>query len=259
MALVEFEVRENVGILTLNDHTKRNSLSEPLVDALLEGLEQLRAQKIPVVILRSPDGCKVWSAGHNIQELPHTQRDPLGYQDPLEKLLRAVQEYPGPVIAMVQGSVWGGACDLVMTCDLIIGDDSSAFAITPSKLGIPYNITGILHFINRMPLNIAKEMFFTADLVPAVRAEHVGILNHRVPAAELFDFTFKLAKQIESRSALSVQVIKEQFRILAGAHPLSPSVFERIQGLRRKVYDSHDYQEGIQSFLEKRPPQFKGE
>jgi len=146
---------------------------------------------------------------------------------------------------MVQGSVWGGACDLVMTCDLIIGDDSSAFAITPSKLGIPYNITGILHFM--------------ADLIPAARAEQVGILNHRVPAAELFDFTFKLAKQIESRSALSVQVIKEQFRILAGAHPLSPSVFERIQGLRRKVYDSHDYQEGIRSFLEKRPPQFKGQ
>lgn len=259
MALVESEVRDHIGILTLNDQAKRNSLSEALVDALLDGLAQLQAQKIPVVILRSPEGCKVWSAGHNIAELPHTQRDPLGYEDSLERLLRAVQEYPGPVIAMVQGSVWGGACDLVMTCDLIIGDDSSAFAITPSKLGIPYNITGVLHFINRMPLNIAKEMFFTADLIPAERAEQVGILNHRVPAAALFDFTFKLAKQIESRSALSVQVIKEQFRILAGAHPLSPSVFERIQGLRRKVYDSHDYQEGIRSFLEKRPPQFKGE
>ena len=115
MALVELEVRDNVGILILNDHAKRNSLSESLVDALLAGLAQLNTQKIPVVILRSPDGCKVWSAGHNIQELPHTQRDPLGYEDPLERLLRAVQEYPGPVIAMVQGSVWGGACDLAMT------------------------------------------------------------------------------------------------------------------------------------------------
>ncbi len=259
MALVESEVRDHIGILTLNDQARRNSLSEPLVDALLDGLEQMKTQKIPVVILRSPEGVKVWSAGHNIKELPQTQRDPLGYEDSLEKLLRAVQEYPGPVIAMVQGSVWGGACDLVMTCDLIIGDDSSAFAITPSKLGIPYNITGILHFMNRLPLNIAKEMFFTADLIPAERAERVGILNHRVPAAELLDFTLKLAGQIASRSALSVQVIKEQFRILAGAHPLSPSVFERIQGLRRKVYDSHDYQEGIRSFLEKRPPQFTGE
>ncbi len=81
MALVESEVRDNIGILTLNDEARRNSLSEPLVDALLAGLEQMKAQKIPVVILRSPEGVKVWSAGHNIKELPQTQRDPLGYED----------------------------------------------------------------------------------------------------------------------------------------------------------------------------------
>jgi endonuclease-3 len=164
---------------------RRNALSEALVDELDEGLARLQAAKVPVVILR------------------------------------AVQAYPGPVIAMVQGSVWGGACDLVMTCDLCVGDDSAAFAITPAKLGIPCNSTGILHFMNRLPLNITKEMFFTADLVPAERAE--------------------------------------QFRLLAEAYPLSPAVFERIQGLRRQVYDSHDYEEGIRSSIEKRPPAFRGE
>ena len=63
---------------------------------------------------------------------------------------------------MVHGSVWGGACDLVLTCDLVVGDDRS-FAITPAKLALPYNASGILHFINRVGLNIAKEMFFWAD------------------------------------------------------------------------------------------------
>jgi methylmalonyl-CoA decarboxylase len=258
LALVEREVKEGIGILTLNNNEKRNCLSEALVDGLIEGLKEFEDRRVPVVILGAADGARVWSAGHDVTELPRTHRDPLGFYDPLERVLRAVQEYPGPVIAMVHGSVWGGACDLVMSCDLVVGDETSAFAITPAKLGLPYNATGILHFMNRLGLNIAKEMFFTAEPIAAERAERVGILNFLKPAEELGAYTMDLAKRIASRSALSVAVIKEQFRILAGAHPLSPAAFERLQGLRRHVYDSHDYEEGITSFLEKRAPVFKG-
>lgn len=259
MALVERATKEGIGVLTLNNTEKRNALSEGLVDELIEGLGEFQEHKVPVVILGAAEGANVWSAGHDVKELPRSHRDPLGYYDPLEKVLRAVQKYPGPVIAMVHGSVWGGACDLVMSCDLVVGDETSAFAITPAKLGLPYNATGILHFMNRVGLNIAKEMFFTAEPIAAERAERVGILNYRVPAEQLMSFTMGLAKGIASRSALSVAVIKEQLRILSGARPISPEQFEHLQGLRRRVYDSHDYEEGITSFLEKRSPVFRGE
>jgi methylmalonyl-CoA decarboxylase len=259
MALVEREIKEGIGILTLNNNEKRNALSEALVDELIRGLKGFQDNKVPVVILCAAEGAKVWSAGHDVKELPRSHRDPLGYFDPLEKVLRAVQEYPGPVIAMVHGSVWGGACDLIMSCDLVVGDETSAFAITPAKLGLPYNATGILHFMNRVGLNIAKEMFFSAEPIAAERAERVGILNCLAPTGDLMNLTMELAKRIASRSALSVGVIKEQFRILSGARPLSPETFEHLQGLRRRVYDSHDYEEGITSFLEKRAPVFRGE
>jgi methylmalonyl-CoA decarboxylase len=259
MALVQTETRDNIGILTLDNGLKLNALSEALVAGVVGALADFRARKIPVVILRAAEGARVWSAGHDVKELPHKKRDPLSYNDSLERLLRAVEEYPGPVIAMVHGGVWGGACDLIMTCDMVIADESAQFAMTPVKLGVPYNSTGILHFMNRLPLNIAKEMFFTAEPVPAERALQVGIVNHLVPAAELFDFTLKLAAVITTRSLLSIEVIKEQFRILSKAFPISPADFERIQGLRRRVYDSNDYEEAITAFLEKRPPVFTGE
>ncbi len=262
MSLVIQETIEQVGIITLNNASKVNCLSLEMVTDLVAALDDFKAKKLLVVILRAPAGAKVWSAGHDIRELPRKMRDPLGYFDSLETLLREVEEYPGAIIGMIQGSVWGGACDLIMTCDMVIGDQTAAFAITPAKLGLPYNATGIMHFMNRLPLNLAKEMFFTAELIAAQRAFDLGILNHLVAsnsADELLKATLKMANTIVSRSSLSIQIIKEQFRIRSKAYALSPSDFERIQGLRRRVYDSRDYEEAITSFLEKRTPVFLGE
>lgn len=259
MSLVKVEFLEKVGIITLNNIQKLNALSAELVNDIIEALDSCQKQKIHIIILRAPDGSKVWSAGHDVKELPLKMRDPLSYYDSLEVLLRAVEEYPGPVIAMVQGSVWGGACDLIMTCDMVIADKTAKFAMTPAKLGVPYNSTGILHFMNRLPINIAKEMFFTAELVPAERALQIGIINHLVAEEELLPFTLHLATTISTRSMLSIAVIKEQFRVLSKAYAITPSAFERVQGMRRKVYDSHDYEEAITAFLEKRPANFKGE
>ena len=259
MSLVKAEVLEKVGVITLNNTPKLNALSSKLVEDIVEALGNFQKEQVHIVVLRAPEGAKVWSAGHDVKELPLKLRDPLSYYDSLEVLLRTVEEYPGPVIAMVHGSVWGGACDLIMTCDMVIADKTAKFAMTPAKLGVPYNSTGILHFMNRLPINIAKEMFFTAELMSAERALNVGIINHLVEEEELLPFTLNMATTISTRSILSIQVIKEQFRVLSKAYSITPSAFERVQGMRRKVYDSHDYEEAITAFLEKRPAKFKGE
>lgn len=258
MSLILTSLDQGIATLTFNHPETRNSLSNALLNELIEKLQLFEQHKARAVVIRAERGVKVWSSGFDISELPVPGRDPLSYNDPLEQALRQIQLFPAPVMAMIEGSVWGGACDLSFICDIAIGCPSASFAITPAKIGVPYNSTGILHFINVVGPRITREMFFTAQPIGAERAMQLGILNHLVPADELEVFTYAMAKQITENSPLAIAVIKEQLRLLGNSHPLSPETFERIQGLRRRAYDSADYLEGKQAFLEKRKPVFKG-
>lgn len=259
MSLITTELQNDIGTIAFNYAKYRNILSKALIDEMIQAIDALQKSKARVLILRAPKGSTVWSAGHDVRELPLPGRDPLAYHDPLVTVLRAVQNLAMPVIAMIEGSVWGGACDLALSCDILIGGRSCSFCMTPAKIGVPYNVSGILHFINIMGVNLAKEMFFTAQPISAEKACEVGILNHLVEDDQLEDFTYDMARKITRNSPLSIAVIKEQIRLLASAHPMSPLTFERVQGLRRQVYDSNDYAEGIRAFNEKRKPQFTGE
>lgn len=259
MDLILTQLEDDIGIIILNNDQKRNALSRALIHDLIAALNSLTLERVRVIILRANSGARVWSSGFDVTEFPKPGRDPLSYYDPLEQAIRAIQRCPAPVIAMLEGSVWGGACELALVCDILIGTPQTTFAITPARIGVPYNPSGILHVFNTVGLSLAREMFFTAQPLSAERAERSGILNHLVAVEDLEDFTMKMAWQIAANSPISISVMKEQLRILANALPLSPETFERIQGLRRVVYDSEDYLEGQRAFLEKRPPVFKGE
>jgi len=163
------------------------------------------------------------------------------------------------VLAMVEGSVWGGACEVVFSCDMVLTTPAVTFAITPAKLGVPYNAAGVLHMMNVVPQNLLKEMLFTAAPMSALQLHEAGVVNALVEASELEAHVYALAHRIAQNSPLAIAAIKEQLRMLGGAHPLAPETFERLQGLRRKVYDSADYLEGLTAFKEKRPARFRGE
>lgn len=258
MSLIKTDIKDHIGTICFNNDEKRNSLSKELMTEFYDAFDLMEKEKVRAIVLRANEDAKVWCAGLNISELPEPGKDPIFYHHPLEKIMRRIQKLPIPVIAMINGSVWGGGCDLSFVCDILIGTKNCSFAITPAKIGVPYNTTGIVHFLNMVELNIAKEMFFTAKPISAEKAENLGVLNHLVGEDEIEQFTYEMASGIAANSPLSIAVIKEQLNIMGAAKPINSEFYEIIDELRQKAFNSEDYREGIKAFFEKRKPVFKG-
>lgn len=258
--MVNTEIKNRICYIEMQNADHFNCLSEKMCNELMDAFSYGYAGECVGIVLKAQTKRGVWSAGHDIKELPLDGNDPLEFHVPMERLLRKVQDTPIPVIACVSGTVWGGACDLCLSCDMIVSSKNATFAITPAKIGIPYNASGLLHFINQLGMNKAREMFFLGTPITAEDALNVGLINR---VAELDDLETVLEEQflnpLRRNSVLSVSAIKRQFRILSRASTvISAENFERINAYRARVYRSDDYKEGIQSFLEKRPPQYKG-
>jgi methylmalonyl-CoA decarboxylase len=256
MPLIQKKLDGKIGTIALDHYEKRNALGSELIAEVVGALNEFKGRDIRALVVRSATSGTVWSAGRDVTELPKADVDPFPYTDPFEQLLRAVREFPAPVLAMIHGTVWGAACELVLNCDLVFADETCTFAITPAKMGLPYTLSGLLTFMARVPLGLTKEMFFTAEPISVERAERAGLVNQIVPAAQLESTVYDNARTIATRSPASIRASKEAIRVLSDAVAINPATYEYLQSLRREVYFGMDYREGIQAFLEKRPPKF---
>ena len=116
---------------------------------------------------------------------------------------------------MIEGTVWGGACELVITCDLVVATPEATFALTPAKLGVPYNTAGIQNMLNSINTRLLKEMLFTARPITSEQALYAGMINHVVPAADIENFTRQLATHVAAMSPMCVALLKEELRHVA--------------------------------------------
>jgi len=251
------QLRDRIGTITLNRPERRNALNRAMLEEMTAAMSELRHDGARVIILRAPEGAEVWSAGYDIAELPDPTVSPLTQYDALLSTLQFLGHTAYPILAMIEGSVWGGACDLAMGCDILVGSPSARFTPMPSKVLIPYGASGLQRLIDLVGANTVKEMFFTGEPLSAERALQVGILNHLVPAGQLEKFTFGLAEKIAAASPWAVAAAKEEINLLTGAGTLAPRTLERIQELRQTVFGSQDYVEGLRAFREKRAPVFR--
>jgi methylmalonyl-CoA decarboxylase len=252
------QIANNIGIATISNPPV-NSLSSDVCDKLLQSFDEFEKARVRAVIIGANPNSKIWSAGHDIREIPLDGHDAVTWTTGFERVLRRVRDCTVPVIAMLHSSVWGAACDLAVTCDLAIGTPKTTFAITPVKLGISYNTAGMSHFLGALPLHIVKEMVFTGNPLSAEDAYRFGLLNRLVTPERLEATTIEIAVTIAGRAPLAVSVVKAELSSLSRGTPMSADEFESIQGARRAAFRSDDLKEGVKAFFEKRAPVFQGQ
>ncbi len=171
------------------------------------------------------------------------------------RLMQRIVSLPKPVIARVQGVASAAGCQLVATCDLAIAGESARFATPGVNIGL-FCSTPMVALSRAVGRKAAMEMLLTGDLIDAHRAREIGLVNRVVPDAELDAAVAALARQIASKSPLTLAIGKEAFYRqaeldLAAAYALTAEVMTRNML-------THDAEEGIDAFLEKRPAVWSG-
>ena len=254
-SIVGLQVDRDVAVITMDDPGRRNALGPAMLAGLVGALRDAAGAR--AVVLRAGAGHKVWCAGFDIGELV-PGFDPLARDGALQALFRAVEAFPAPVIAMLDGSAWGGGTDLALRCDIAIGSPACTLAFTPARLGLPYDPEGLLNVLLRGGMSLAIEMFATGDAVDAARALGAGLLNHLVPGDEIAAFTMGMAGRIAANAPLSVASAKAQLRALNAALPVPAAVMQGLLEGRRAALESADFAEGLAAFAEKRRAVFQG-
>ena len=255
------EKKNNVCILTLNRPDKRNSLSIDLVYDLYKTFQELAEDdEIRTVIIRGK-GDKAFCAGFDMASLPTKVnpdiQDAFSKENPFELAMNSVVNYPYPVIAMLNGSVYGGGCELAIACDIRIGADDIRIGMTPAKIGVVYSWKGLQRFVNVVGLRSTKEMFFTARSYSGQRLLDMGIVDYLVPRSDLISYTENMAQEIAQNAPLSLKGNKRILNLLLQSE-FTESDKKEAEELSIMSFASEDLKEGQAAFLEKRKPVFKG-
>lgn len=254
MPLVTWDADDAVATVVLRRAERLNSLNTEMIEQLRAALTAAAAVS-RVVVLRAEPGVRVFSAGHDLDDVP-VHAAPEEWDNPVESLISGIAELPVPVVAAVEGSVWGAACNLVVACDLIVATRGASFAITPAKLGVPYFPEGVSIFFTSLPQHVAKAMFFTAEPLTAERAYHFGLVHELAEdEPDLSARTAALTARISQLAPLTIRSVKAEF---AAFDPTRDADQASLARLRREAWLSADVREGVQAFSERRPPRFEG-
>jgi enoyl-CoA hydratase/carnithine racemase len=253
MSELKVERRDAVAILTLSNPAKRNALDPPLLDALCASLAALPAEGVRAVVLTG-DGDKAFSAGYDIAALPENSTAPT--ESPLQRALDAITGGPLPVIAALNGVAIGGGCELAATCDLRVAHPEVTLAMPPVRLGIIYAPRGLQRFVALIGLSRTRELFLTAQPVPAERALAWGLVDRMVPRAEVLSSALALAAEIARGAPLALAGTRRALELLLP--PLAPEAEAELMRLSLQAWTSEDAREARAAFKEKRPPRFSG-
>jgi enoyl-CoA hydratase/carnithine racemase len=226
------------------------------MEAVIEQLDRIRQDasvRVVIVTGAGPSFC----AGHDLREL---RSDPSRafYEKVFglcSEMMQRIVALPQPVIASVQGIATAAGCQLVATCDLAVAAEESHFATPGVSIGL-FCSTPMVALSRAVPRKQAMEMLLTGDLIDAQEALRIGLVNRLAPTAQVMEETLALAAEIVAKSPLTLKIGKEAFYRQAELD--LAAAYEYTSKVMAENMMAQDAAEGIDAFLEKRKPEWKG-
>ena len=250
-------VQDGIATITLNRPQQLNALNRQMFRELDEVFDRVASDPGARVVVITGTGDRAFAAGADIREFvgmgPVAALD---FSRNAQRIFRKLETMPKLTIAAVNGFALGGGCELMMACDITYAADTAKMGQPEITLGIIPGAGGTQRLARLVGKQKAKELEMTGDMLTAEEASRIGLVCKVVPAAELMAEVRKLCEKILSKGEVALRMVKEA--IEAGSQVDLPSGMEIEAKAWSICFTTEDHVEGVQAFLEKRKPNFKG-
>jgi len=254
---IELQIEGGIATLTLNRPKALNALNLAMVRELQQAVHQVRDDPTVRVVVITGAGDKAFAAGADITEFKGMSPvDAWVFTKQMQRVYLELEQLPKPVIAAVNGYALGGGCELMMACDIAYASDRAKIGQPEITLGIIPGAGGTQRLPRLIGKQRAKELVMTGDMIGAQEAWNLGLLNKVVPSDQLMAEARKLAEKLAGKGAVALKAAKEAIEEGCDIG------LERGLGIEGKLFGlcfaTEDKVEGVNAFLEKRAPNFKG-
>ncbi len=251
--LVNYD-NEEVMIITLNRPKVKNAFSNTLLSSLKKAfIDAEQNEKIKCVI--TTGGPDVYAAGSDINQLK-TRPTHGGVADIRFSDWETIEKFNKPVIAAVNGYALGGGCELAMLADIIIAGESAKFGLPEVRLGLFPGLGGTQRLIRSVGKSLAMKVILAAEFIDASEALRNGLVAEVTKNENTLERSLEIANKIASMAPLAIKTAKKVVLQSFESSLSSGLDYERTANL--SLYNTHDKSEGIEAFLEKRKPKWKG-